>query len=102
MGGLESVVFSLLIDRGFFGLFSYYLLLLWMFIILFRHRKAPLISGGFALIAAGTVFVTLSGTIGNCSQFLFLLAGCQLGQIAKEKNVELEADENPSLDGAKE
>ena len=102
LGGLESVVFSLLIDRGFFGLFTYYLLLLWMFIILFRHRKAPLISGGFALIAAGTVFVTLSGTIGNCSQFLFLLAGCQLGQIQKEKIDELEADENPSLDDAKE
>ncbi len=102
LGGLESVVFSLLIDRGFFGLFSYYLLLLWMFIILFKHRKAPLISGGFALVAAGTVFVTLSGTIGNCSQFLFLLAGCQLGEIQKEKIEELEAEEKPSLDDAKE
>jgi hypothetical protein len=102
LGGLESVVFSLLIDRGFFGLFSYYLLLLWMFIILFRHRKSPLISGGFALIAAGTVFVTLSGTIGNCSQFLFLFAGCQLGQIEKERLDELEAEENPNLDDAKE
>lgn len=85
LGGLESVVFSLLIDRGFFGLFSYYLLLLWMFILLFRHRKNALISSGFVLAVAGTAFVTLSGTIGNCSQFLFLLAGYQLGEINKDK-----------------
>lgn len=90
LGGLESVVFSLLIDRGFFGLFTYYLLLLWMFILLFKHRKNPEISGGFALVAAGTAFVTLSGTIGNCSQFLFLLAGCQLGEIQRQKLLEEE------------
>lgn len=84
LGGLESVIFSLLIDRGFFGLFTYYLLLLWMFIILFKHRRNPAISGGFSLIIAGTAFVTLSGTIGNCSQFLFLFTGCQLGEIQRQ------------------
>ena len=47
LGGLESIVFSLLIDRGFFGLFSYYLLLIWMFVLLFRYReKLHRISGG--------------------------------------------------------
>jgi hypothetical protein len=102
LGGLESVVFSLLIDRGFFGLFSYYLLLVWMFILLFKHRKNPAISGGFALVAAGTAFVTLSGTIGNCSQFLFLLAGYQLGEIRKEQLEDQEDEENPSLDDATE
>lgn len=92
LGGLESVVFSLLIDRGFFGLFTYYLLLLWMFIILFKNRKNPCISGGFALLAAGAAFVTLSGTIGNCSQFLFLLVGGQIGEIQRQRTMETNSD----------
>lgn len=88
MGGLESIVFSLLIDRGFLGLFSYYLLLLWMFILLFRYRnKLQGISGGYALMASGVVFLTLSGTIGNSSSFLFLFTGVQLGYISKYKQI---------------
>ncbi|MCF0225625.1 MAG: O-antigen ligase family protein [Fibrobacter sp.] len=100
LGGLESIVFSLLIDRGFLGLFSYYLLLLWMFVLLFRYReKLKGIRGGFALVASGTIFLTLSGTIGNSSSFLFLFTGIQLGyisqykQIAYDNNTEV-SDEN--------
>lgn len=88
LGGLESVIFSLLIDRGFLGLFSYYLLLLWMFIVLFRHRdKLQKINGGYALIASGTLFLTLSGTIGNSSSFLFLFTGIQLGYVSQYKQI---------------
>ena len=88
LGGLESIVFSLLIDRGFFGLFSYYLLLIWMFVLLFRYReKLHRISGGFALIASGSLFLTLSGTIGNSSSFLFLFTGLQLGYISQYKQI---------------
>lgn len=88
MGGLESIIFTLLIDRGFLGLFSYYILLLWMFILLFRYReKLQKISGGYALIAGGTLFLTLSGTIGNSSSFLFLFTGLQLGYIAQYKQI---------------
>ena len=88
LGGLESIVFSLLIDRGFLGLFSYYLLLLWIFILLFHFReKLKGINGGFALIASGTLFLTLSGTIGNSSSFIFLFTGLQLGYIAKYKQI---------------
>lgn len=88
LGGLESIVFSLLIDRGFFGLFSYYLLLVWMFVLLFRYReKLHRISGGFALIASGSLFLTLSGTIGNSSSFLFLFTGLQLGYISQYKQI---------------
>ena len=91
MGGLESVVFTLLIDRGAIGLGTYYLLLLWMFIILFRrHKQYPEISQGFAMIAAGTIFLTLSGTIGNSSSFLFLFTGFQLGIISRHKEEEIE------------
>lgn len=91
LGGLESVVFSLLIDRGFLGLFSYYLFLIWMFFLLFRYReKLHQISGGFALIASGTLFLTLSGTIGNSSSFLFLFTGIQLGYISQHKQIAYE------------
>ncbi len=93
LGGLESIVFSLLIDRGFLGLFSYYLLLLWMLILLFRYReKLHRISGGFALMASGILFLTLSGTIGNSSSFLFLFTGLQLGYIAQYKQIAYDND----------
>lgn len=88
MGGLESIVFSLLIDRGFLGLVSYYLLLFWMFVLLFRYRdKLNGICGGYALMASGILFLTLSGTIGNSSSFLFLFTGVQLGYISKYKQI---------------
>lgn len=92
LGGLESIIFSLLIDRGILGLFSYYLFLLWMFILLFRYRnRLTKISGGYALIASGALFLTLSGTIGNSSSFLFLFTGLQLGYISQYKRI---ANEN--------
>lgn len=88
LGGLESVVFSLLIDRGFLGVFSYYLFLLWMFVLLIKYRrKLHQINGGFTLIASGTLFLTLSGTIGNSSSFLFLFTGLQLGYISQYKQI---------------
>lgn len=91
LGGLESIVFSLLIDRGFFGLFSHYLLLLWMFILLFHYRnRLKGISGGFALMAGGILFLTLSGTIGNSSSFIFLFTGLQLGYISQYKRIAYE------------
>lgn len=91
LGGLESIIFSLLIDRGFLGLFSYYLLLIWMFVLLFRYRdKLKGICGGYALMASGILFLTLSGTIGNSSSFLFLFTGVQLGYISKFKQIAYE------------
>ena len=91
LGGLESVVFTLLIDRGFLGLFSYYLLLIWMFILLFRFRKRiPKVRNGFGLIAGGILFLTLSGTIGNSSSFIFLFTGLPLGYIAQCKETAYE------------
>ena len=95
LGGLESIIFSLLIDRGFFGLFSYYLLLLWMFALLFRYRnQLQGIRGGYAMMASGAIFFTLSGTIGNSSSFLFLFTGLQLGYISHYKQIALENNLN--------
>lgn len=100
MGGLESIVFTLLIDRGAVGLISYYLLLLWMFVILLKNKKNyPEIHGGFTIVFAGTAFLTLSGVIGNSSSFLFLFVGLQLGYI-KQLQVQEEQEEIPAIEKA--
>ena len=86
MGGLESVAFTLLIDRGFVGFFSYYLLLLWLLIIFYYNRKRfDRHIGTFVIVISGTVFLTLSGSIGNSSAFIFAILGLELGNIEQEK-----------------
>ncbi len=86
MGGLESVVFTLLIDRGFVGLTTYYLLLAWLFVIFYasRNKYAPK-NDTFIIVISGTFFLTLSGSIGNSSAFLFMIMGLQLGQLSQKK-----------------
>ena len=99
MGGLESIVFTLLIDRGAVGLLTYYLLLLWIFCIFFKNKKKYLeTKGGFALIFAGTAFLTLSGVIGNSSSFLFLFTGVQLGYIKQRQLLEEDGDSPPATE----
>ena len=62
-----------------------------MFALLFRYRdQLKGIRGGYALMASGILFLTLSGTIGNSSSFLFLFVGIQLGYISHYKQVALE------------
>ena len=41
-------------------------------------------------MAGGILFLTLSGTIGNSSSFLFLFTGLQLGYIAQYKQIAYE------------
>ena len=105
MGGLESVVFTLLIDRGFVGLFSYYLLLFWIFCLFYSNRnKLSERNDAFIIVIAGTLFLTLSGSIGNSSAFLFMILGLQLGNLDREKELlQVEEDsetepESPSTD----
>ncbi len=80
MGGLESVVFKLLIDRGFVGLFSYYLLLAWLFVLFFKGKSFESRDVHISLFV-GALFLTMSGSIGNSSAFLFMLWGVELGRI---------------------
>ena len=94
MGGLESVVFSLLIDRGFVGLFSYYFLLLWLLAIFYSNRqKLGKQIDAFEILIAGTMFLSLSGSIGNSSAFLFIILGLYLGNIQQRKEAELNDDD---------
>ena len=109
MGGLESVVFTLLIDRGFTGLISYYLLLIWLLFIFHKNRFIENEKSHYNIILiSGTFFLTLSGSIGNSSAFLYLLLGIHLGNIVQKKD-ELERIEDeesagtaPSLADARE
>ena len=41
-------------------------------------------------MASGTLFLTLSGTIGNSSSFLFMFVGIQLGYISHYKQIAYE------------
>jgi len=88
MGGLESIVFSLLIDRGFVGLIGYYLFLITFLILLYRKRHSEYAENGYVLILSGSLFLTLSGTIGNSSAFFFLFSGLLLGHVYQEDDLQ--------------
>ncbi len=96
MGGLESIVFSLLIDRGFIGLGTYYIMFLWMFIFFYQKREIPGAESMFALVAAITLYLSFSGSIGNSIAFFFIFTGFQTGQIIKSEEDSLE-DSDTSL-----
>lgn len=89
MGGLESIVFKLLIDRGFVGLFSYYLLLAWLFVLFFKGKSFKSRDVHISLFV-GALFLTMSGSIGNSSAFLFMLWGVELGYICRKEFVHSE------------
>ena len=101
MGGLESVVFTLLIDRGFVGLISYYLLLFWMLWLFYRYRnRFSERDDAFIIVASGILFLTLSGSIGNSSAFLFSILGLQLGNFVQEKEKQEDEENTKALPSA--
>lgn len=101
MGGLESVVFTLLIDRGFVGLISYYLLLFWMLWLFYRYRnRFSERDDAFIIVASGILFLTLSGSIGNSSAFLFTILGLQLGNFVQEKEKQEDEEDANALPSA--
>ena len=93
IGGLESIIFRTLIDYGFLGLFAYYLYNLSLFILFFRRRNeswAALV--GCYMVFVSTIFVTLSGHIGNNAVFAYLAEGLLLGNLYKENEEPDEID----------
>ena len=87
IGGLESIVFKVLIDYGFIGLATYYFYDVCLFFIFYRRRKqlwtAPI---GYHIVFISTVFFTLSGHIGNNTAFAFMLEGLLLGTLYRDEN----------------
>ena len=97
LGGLESVVFSLLINQGIFGLVSYFFMLGWIMVFFKRKANQGKIAGdqGFLVTSCCTLFFILSGHIGSndimCYTFIGLLAGNSL-------STEDEPSEEPDKD----
>ena len=97
LGGLESVVFTLLINQGIFGLASYFLMLGWMIIYFKRKEKQCELAGsqGFLVTSCCTLFFVLSGHIGSndimCYTFIGLIAGESL-QPKKDPSEESDED----------
>lgn len=97
MGGLESMVFKLLIDRGFVGLLSYYLLLAWLLVFFYWNRNKFERNDAFVNVIVGTAFLTLSGSIGNSSSFIFTILGLELGHISRLKKEHEDAEDEQRL-----
>lgn len=87
IGGLESVAFIYLIDRGILGVLTFYLFWLMVFLYLrkndtlFEDRKITLELMPMSII----LFLTMSGLIGNNTSFCFLFTGLYVGCIEKQR-----------------
>ena len=87
IGGLESVAFIYLIDRGLMGVLTFYLFWLMAFQYLrkndalFEDRKMTLEIMPMSVI----LFLTMSGLIGNNTAFCFLFTGLYIGCIEKQR-----------------
>lgn len=102
IGGLESIVFFTLIDYGLFGLFSYYLLYVWIALLFFRLRKtSPEATSGLIITISATLFFSLSGNMGNASSFIYLILGLQLCECMilkqNETQEQIEKSQEPQI-----
>jgi len=95
VGGLESIVFMLLIDQGIFGLISYFFFICWMILFFRKQAKMGHTEGiqGLLVLSSCTLFFILSGHIGAnevmCYTFVGMLAGgCVMAQKSSEKSNE--------------
>ena len=85
IGGLESVIFIYLIDRGLLGVLTFYLFWLVAFLYLrknnalFENRKMTLEIMPMSII----LFLTMSGLIGNNTAFCFLFTGLYVGCVER-------------------
>lgn len=88
IGGLESIVFKMMIENGAVGLLTYYLLFVYLAVwFLVRHRKSPHAFTGFVITVVSAAFFSLSGHIGNNTAFSFILMGFLLGAEVKGKQL---------------
>lgn len=101
IGGLESVAFIYMIDRGLFGVLTFFLFWLAAFWYLkkndelFAPKKVTLEIMPMGII----LFLTMSGLIGNNTSFCFLFLGLYIGNMQKKK---LECEKQKDLSKAGE
>lgn len=83
IGGLESVAFIYMIDRGLFGVLGFYLFWVAMFVYLVKREKnSENANVTLEILPLGIImFLTMSGLIGNNTSFCFLFSGLIVGNI---------------------
>jgi hypothetical protein len=87
IGGLESVAFIYMIDRGLFGVLTFYLF--WIMAFFYLKKKDVLYEPNrvaLEVMPMGIIlFLTMSGLIGNNTSFCFLFLGLYIGCTEKKK-----------------
>lgn len=87
IGGLESVAFIYMIDRGMFGVLTFYLF--WIMAFRYLKNNDKLYEPNkvvLEMMPMGIImFLTMSGLIGNNTAFCFLFIGLYVGRIEKDK-----------------
>ena len=95
IGGLESVAFIYMIDRGLYGVLSFYLF--WIMAALYLRKNNELYEPNrvtLEIMPMGIIlFLTMSGLIGNNTAFCFLFAGLYIGEVQKDRLERDEAEE---------
>ena len=93
--GLESIIFSKLINNGFFGFGMYMLFNAWMFIWFYRKQKVNTAAySGYLIVFASTSFFLLSGNMTNASAYVYIVLGMLSGVLVTEQ--ETQTEENPT------
>lgn len=89
VGGLESILFRVLIDQGLVGLTAFFVLFIWIFFYFFTQRnKIPIhATQGYLITGASFLFLLLSGEIGKNTEMCFMLIGLCLGLCAQKKEL---------------
>lgn len=92
IGGLESIAFVYMIDRGLLGVITFYLF--WLMAFLYLRKKDKAYEGkkmALEVMPMGIVlFLSISGLIGNNTAYCFLILGLYM-DFAEKK------EENPKL-----
>jgi len=89
VGGLESILFRVLIDQGLVGLTALFLFFIWIFLyFLTRRNKIPIhATQGYLITGASFLFLLLSGEIGKNTEMCFMLIGLCMGLCNQQKKL---------------
>lgn len=75
IGGLESVLFVYLIDRGFLGLLTFYAFFIFLFLRLRKSQRFRKESCPETIVIGIVLFLSMSGLIGNNTAYCMLFLG---------------------------
>ncbi len=92
IGGLESVIFILLIDYGLLGFVAYFLQFIFAFAYFFKRRRFEYAQAGMLMTILFVMFACMSGEIGGNNTFAYMLIGYCLGACRVEEEDEKEEE----------